>query len=88
MPDLYGNPVVSGQMIPHGDEALTQNTQNITEQFLADAKYVQKKEIFDIPYDVLPTPTEAATVSQTSIKQTNPQGIVSRGFFCLGDSIS
>lgn len=87
MPDLYGNPVVSGQMIPHGNEALTQNTQVITEQFYAEAKYVKKKVAFGSSYDVLPTVVEAVVMGQTSMPNTNQPAVASRGFSCLGDSI-
>lgn len=87
MPDLYGNPVVSGQMTPHGSEALTQTTQVITEQFYTEQKQVLKKVAFGVDYSVLPSGTEAATVSQVSVKQTNPPAITATGKFFLGDSI-
>ena len=43
MPDLYGNPVVSGRMTPHGNEALTQGTQEIDDRYYAEQKYIQSK---------------------------------------------
>lgn len=87
VPDLYGNPVVSGQMIPHGSGALTQNTQNISEQHYAEAKYVKKKVAFGSSYDVFPTVTEAIVMGQTSMPNTNQPAVASHGFTCLGDSI-
>ena len=87
MPNLYGNPVVSGQMIPHGNEALTQTTQVITDQFYAEQKQILKKKAFGVDYSVLPSGTESATVSQVSVRQTNPPAASSRGFFCVGNSI-
>jgi hypothetical protein len=87
MPDLYGNPVVSGQMIPHGNQALTQNTQVITEQFWSEAKYVKKKVAFGSLYSTLPVVTESVIMGQTSMPNTNQPAVASRGFTCLGDSI-
>lgn len=87
MPDLYGNPVVSGQMVPHGSGALTQNTQVITEQFYAEQKQILKKVAFGADYSVMPSGVETPTGSQVSIKQTNPPAATSIGKFFLGDSI-
>jgi hypothetical protein len=47
MPDLYGNPVVSGRMTPHGNEALTQGTQEIDDRYYAEQKYIQSKKAFE-----------------------------------------
>jgi hypothetical protein len=87
MPDLYAHPVVSGQMIPHGNQALTQNTQVISEQFYAEAKYIKKKVAFGSSYDVFPTVVEAVVMGQTSMPNTNQPAPSSRGFSCLGDKI-
>lgn len=87
VPDLYGHPAVSGQMIPHGNEALTQTTQVISEQFYAEAKYVKKKVAFGSSYDVFPTVVEAVVMAQTSMPNTNQPAAASRGFSCLGDQV-
>jgi len=88
MPDLYGNPVVSGRMIPHGNEALTQNTQNINDRYYAEPKYIQSKKAFGSSYSVSPVPVEPSGLNQVQMRNSNPPAYQSRGFSCFGDKIS
>lgn len=88
MPDLYGNPVVSGQMTPHGNEALTQGTQEIDDRYYAEQKYIQSKKAFESLYSVLPVPVEPSGENQVQMKNSNPPSYQSRGFSCFGDTIS